>query len=885
MSKSLVIVESPSKAKIINKYLGDNYIVKASVGHIRDLPVSASGTTSKSKTKTDKNSLINKLGVDPEHNWKANYQIMPGKEKVVKELKTLAKDAEHIYLATDLDREGEAIAWHLKEVLGGDEKRYWRVKYPEITKSAIEKAFLHPSSINMDLVNAQQTRRFLDRVVGFMVSPLLWVKVARGLSAGRVQSVAVKLIVNREREIKAHKPKEYWSVDVLTKTTNKENLKLSLTTNNGKKIEIGNATEAQNLENIIRTNDILVQKVESKKGQLHAPPPFTTSTLQQAANQRLGFSVKRTMTVAQRLYESGLITYMRTDSVNLSEDAIKAAREMISSTYGNNYLPEKPNYYHSKETAQEAHEAIRPSYANLLPNALPATVDRDGERLYRLIYDRYIACQMAPMLYETTSVQAMCDTLGLRATGRVILFDGFRKIYPSNDKDEGILPKISQGEKLNLEDVIKEQHFTHPPARYSEASLVKELEKDGIGRPSTYASIIATIVDRGYVIIESGRFYATKMGEIVTDRLEYSFSNLMDTTFTASMEENLDEIAKGKADWIRSLNSFYHDFVISLDKAKQSPEDGGMPENKTIVIDMMCPQCGKYKMSVHSGKTGTFLACLGYFDKSVPLKERCKKTLNLKEIDLLQNQKNISESEEAEILRHKKRCPKCDAIMDEFLIDEHHKLYLCSKSPSCEGYLLEEGDFSDLIETGPTIECEKCGSTMILKEGRFGKYMSCTNEQCKNTRKILKNGEVAPPKEDAVDLPELPCAHEGSHFVLRDGASGIFLAAHNFPKVRETRAPLVMELKRFRDRISPKFYYLADAPEFDDDGNPSIVRFSRKLKKQYVMTAVDNKPTGWSAFYNEQTGSWDVVNDKKSTSSKGKTTTRKTNSKSTKKAK
>ena len=855
MSKSLVIVESPSKAKIINKYLGSDYIVKASVGHIRDLPVKAS--LAKESKDVDKNSLLHKLGIDPDNNWEANYQIMPGKEKVVKELKSLAKDAENIYLATDLDREGESIAWHLKEVLGGRNKKYWRVKYPEITKSAIEKAFDNPSSINMDLVNAQQTRRFLDRVVGFMLSPLLWTKVSRGLSAGRVQSVAVKLIVNKEREIKAHKPKEYWTIDVNTKTARNDNLKLNLTTKNGKKLEINNEQEALIYAKTLEQNDIVIKKVEAKKGKLQAPPPFTTSTLQQAANQRLGFSVKKTMTVAQKLYESGLITYMRTDSVNLSNEAINAAREVIASSFGNDYVPAKPNYYHSKESAQEAHEAIRPSYANMSPNALPASIDRDGQRLYKLIYDRYLACQMVAMSYETTSVLAMCDDLGLRASGRVILFDGFRRIYPSSEKEDKTLAVVNENELLKLQSIDKEQHFTSPPARYSEASLVKELEKDGIGRPSTYAAIIATIVDRGYVTIEQGRFYATKMGEIVTDRLEYSFANLMDTTFTAQMEERLDDIAKGKVDWILSLNAFYKDFTSHLEQAKLPFDKGGMPENKHIIIDMLCPACNKYNMSVQSGKTGTFLACSGYFDKNVKAKDRCKKTLNLIEINT-QCKKAVDDDTEAKLLLNKKRCPICDAVMDEFLIDEHQKLYLCSKSPSCSGYVLEKGNFGDCLDKGPTIICDKCGSEMVLKEGRFGKYMSCTNENCKNTRKILKNGDVAPPKEEAVDLPELLCKTEGSHYVLRDGASGIFLAAHNFPKVRETRAPLVSELVRFKDRISPKFYYLTTAPMQDNEGNPTEVRFSRKFKKQYIISVKDGKPTGFMAMYDENRGSWEV---------------------------
>lgn len=861
MGKSLVIVESPSKAKIINNYLGKDYIVKASVGHIRDLPVTGQSADKKSKTKKD-NSAIARMGVDPENNWQAVYEIMPGKEKVVSELKKLAADADKIYLATDLDREGEAIAWHLKEVLGGDSSRYWRVKYPEITKAAIKKAFEHPEQINMHLVNAQQTRRFLDRVVGFMVSPLLWTKVGRGLSAGRVQSVAVELIVDREREIREFKPQEYWNIDINTSTKEGRALNLSLTHKNGKKIEIGNKEQADAIQNDLKGNDNIVSKVEQKAGSNSAPPPFTTSTLQQSANQKLGFSVKKTMTVAQKLYESGYITYMRTDSVNLSQEAIANARDIIERNYGKNYLPSKPNYFKAKQSAQEAHEAIRPSHADLLLEHIDG--DRDAKRLYDLIYARYLACQMAPQKYLTTTISVDNGEYTLKASGRVIEFDGYRRVWKSSVKDEVILPKVAQGDVLTLNSIIPSQHFTKPPARFSEATLVKELEKDGIGRPSTYAAIIATIQDRGYVKVERGRFYAEKMGEIVTDRLRFSFANLMDKTFTASMEDQLDHIAQGLEDWQKSLNDFYRDFSLNLTKAALPQDKGGMPENKIIQIDLKCPECHKYNMAFHSGKTGNFLACLGYYDKSVKAKDRCKKTLNLTEIDLNDfNDKSLTEDQEADLLRQRKRCPICQAAMDSFLINDRQKLHICGNAPQCQGYVLEDGDFASEIDTGPTIECDKCHGTMVLKEGRFGKYMACTTEGCGNTRKILKNGEVAPPKEAAVDLPELECKTPGSHFVLRDGAAGIFLAAHNFPKIRETRAPLVSELLPYRDRISPKFHYLLDAPAYDSQGIPTEIRFSRKTKQQYVMSSVDGKATGFTAFYNEKTRQWDITDKSK----------------------
>lgn len=903
MGKSLVIVESPHKAKSINKILGPEYIVTSSVGHIRDLPSGASKSTDKKtvtrtrKTEAEKRSaLFERMGVDPLHNWAAHYEVMPEKTKVVAELKSLAKDCDQIYLATDLDREGEAIAWHLREVLSNSRspKTFWRVKYPEITKSAILKAFANPEQLNMDLVNAQQTRRFLDRVVGFMVSPLLWEKVGRGLSAGRVQSVAVALIVDREREIKSFIPKEYWSIVANTLTPKSDNLALSLATKGRSKIEINNAQEANAIMEDLKAAQYVVKKIDSKQGSTHAPAPFTTSTLQQSANQRLGFSVKRTMTVAQRLYEAGYITYMRTDSVNLSQEALDAAREIISNEYGPKYLPEKPNYYQSKESAQEAHEAIRPSHPEL--KNLPSTVERDAQRLYQLIYERYLACQMTNQVYESRSIIVEAGEYFLRATGRTEIFDGFRRVLGGKSEDT-ILPQVSEGDVLKLKDLVPTRHFTQPPARYSEATLVKELEKDGIGRPSTYAAIINTIQERGYVTLERNRFFATKMGEIVTDRLRFSFSNLMDYHFTASMEESLDEIAAGKRNWIASLDEFYADFSNHLTKAQQPAEDGGMPNNKAIEIDMTCPSCGKYHMAIHMGRTGSFLSCLGYHDTSVPSTQRCKCTINLTPSNeqKIPEDVEMDEAAETKVLLESRRCPKCGSTMDPYLIDKNHKIYVCSNAPTCTGYIREEGDFSGEQALGPVVECEKCGHDMVLKDGRFGKYMQCTNEACKNTRNILKNGEVAPPREDAVDLPELVCdKNPGSHYVLRDGASGIFLAAHDFPKVRETRPIRVAELQRFRDRISPKFYYLADAPAQDSDGNATEVRFSRKTKEQYIVSVTDEgKQTNWCAFYNKDTNSWvettlkSRASSKKSTDEEGiaKKTTRRTTTRRTTKAK
>lgn len=909
MGKALVIVESPSKAKIINGYLGDDYVVRASVGHIRDLPSSSSKTGERKtpsrggkKTEDEKRSdLFGRMGLDPLNHWKADYQIMPDKKAVVDELRKLAADCDEVYLATDLDREGEAIAWHLKELLTSSKhpQTFWRVKYPEITHQAIAKAFASPSQINMDLVNAQQTRRFLDRVVGYMLSPLLWVKVGRGLSAGRVQSVAVALIVDRERDIKSFIPEEYWSITADTLTPRKDPLQLTLTTFQKSKIHISNAQEAQLIVEELKKNPFIVAKIESKRGSTHAPAPFTTSTLQQTANQRLGFSVKRTMTVAQRLYESGFITYMRTDSVNLSQEAIDAARDIIKNEFGKDYLPEKPNVYQSKASAQEAHEAIRPSHPEV--RALPASADRDQQKLYQLIFERYLACQMSNLVYETTSIVANSGDFALRATGRTEIFPGYTAAFSSNKSENTFLPIVHEGEELELKKLNPLQHFTQPPARYTEASLVKELEKDGIGRPSTYASIINTIQERGYIKLERNRFFATKMGEIVTDRLRFSFANLMDYNFTASMEQNLDEIAEGKRNWLDSLDQFYADFSSNLVQAQKPASEGGMPNNQVIPTDLPCPKCGKYNMGIQIAKTGTFLSCLGYHDPNVKAKDRCKCTINLLQIEEqpLPEGQEMDEAVEADRLLKSKRCPECGSTMDAFLIDKHNKLYICSNAPVCQGFIRESGDFSDSPALGPVIECEKCGHDMVLKDGRFGKYMLCTNEECKNTRKILKNGEVAPPTEDPVDLPEVPCKAEGAHYVLRHGAMGLFLAANTFPAVRETSHVTVSLLKRFRDRISPKFYYLADGPEKDPDGNVVEVRYSRKSKEQYLMSVnAEGKATNWMAFYQPESKSWNVftsskksagdsseegtdkkISTKKSTSKKS--TTKKTSSKST----
>jgi DNA topoisomerase-1 len=869
MSKSLVIVESPAKAKTINKYLGKDFIVKSSVGHIRDLPTSGSakqkidaktnkslaGLTpakkEKEKNKRAQEALVTRMGIDPNNNWKAHYEILPGKEKVVSELQKLAKDAPIIYLATDLDREGEAIAWHLREILGGDDAKYQRVVFNEITESAIQEAFQHPTELNIDCVKAQQTRRFLDRVVGFMLSPLLWKKVARGLSAGRVQSVAVRLLVERERLIKAFNPDEYWDLHADVQSADKTDLRLEVFKEDGKSFKPTTEKQTFTAVEALKSAQYKLLSREDKATQSKASAPFITSTLQQAASTRLGFGVKKTMMLAQRLYEAGHITYMRTDSTNLSKEAVASARDYIADEFGKNYLPKEAQVYSSRSGAQEAHEAIRPSDVNQLA-AFLNDVDRDAQRLYELIWRQFLACQMLPALYDASTLIIVAGNYQLRAKGRTLRFAGWTKAQPvaKSKVDEVQLPDLAVGDLLNLIELDPKQHFTKPPARFSEAALVKELEKLGIGRPSTYASIISTIQDRGYVRVDKRRFYAVKMGEIVSDRLSENFVELMSYDFTAQMERNLDAIAEGKASWTDELDRFYKDLTNLLEKAELPVDEGGMRLNEPVIIeDVRCPTCDR-AMGIRTASTGVFLGCSGY---ALPPKERCKTTINLidgeEAIDILS-----AEDLETAALMAKKRCPKCEMAMDSYLIDENRKLHVCGNNPLCDGHLVEQGEFKIKGYDGPLVECDKCGSDMQLKDGRFGKYMGCTNEECSNTRKILRSGEVAPPKEDPVPLPELECEQSDAYFILRDGASGLFLAANTFPRSRETRAPKVAELIRFRDRISPKFYYLADAPQQDPEGNLAVVRYSRKNKEQYVMTEIEKKATGWTAKFSD--GKW-----------------------------
>ena len=859
MTKSLVIVESPAKAKTIGKYLGSEYKVESSVGHIRDLPKKAPPITKRAsipkdlspeeklrlKTINDRNRLIRRMGIDPDNGWKADWQIIPEKEKVIKALKKAAKGVDHIYLATDLDREGEAIAWHLKEALGSEKYEYSRVRFNQITKSAIVESFEDPKEIDLDLVKAYRARRFLDKVIGFELSPLLWKKVARGLSAGRVQSVALRLLDERERLIQEFVPEEFWEVSMIL---NKNDIGITFSLNRKKSDPLLKEQEAKNIEQLVTNNDLSINEILKKPVKIKPRAPFITSTLQQAASTKLSFTVKRTMRVAQKLYEAGHITYMRTDAPSLSKESIQDARNFIGERVGEKYLTNAPRIYSSTENAQEAHEAIRPTNAYMTADDLMNQTEEE-KRLYKLIWQQYIACQMPDAEYLSTSAKIYVDEYTFSAKGREVVFDGYTKIsQPIKSDNDDILPPLDEGETLVLNEIKLDQKFTKPPSRYSEAALVKELEKKGIGRPSTYANIISTIQDRGYVEIQNRRFFVKKIGHIVTERLIESFDDIMDYEFTANLEDNLDKVARGELDWKNVLDDFYNAFQKDLVSAS---DENGMRGNQPTPTNIVCP-CGKTNMVIRNSSNGVFLGCSGYENAG---EDKCKTTLNLTSGD---EAISVDDSEEAENLLIKKRCPKCDTSMDNYLIDENRKLHVCGKNPDCDGHLIEEGQFKIKGYDGPVLECHKCGSEMQLKTGRFGKYFGCLNDNCGATRALQRNGEPKPLTMEPIELPDLKCIKCEDHYLLRDSMKGLFLAASQYPKNRETRAPKVDEIKDLKEQLitasrflpnKEKHLYLLSAPEKDRDGNPYVIRYNRTDDIHYVASEKDGKKTKWTATY------------------------------------
>jgi DNA topoisomerase-1 len=733
----LVIVESPTKAKTLTRYLapvlGAGVTVKASYGHVRDLPES-------------------KLGVDTEKAFEPTYEVLKGSKKVVSELRSAVKRSNRVWLATDLDREGEAIAWHVCYATGlangKVDESVRRVVFPEITPEAIERAFRHPRRIDINLVDAQQARRVLDRLVGYKLSPLLWRKVRPGLSAGRVQSVALRLVVDREREIDAFKAEEYWTIEVRLSTDADEQFSSSLHSVKGHKVSIANEQDAARHVDAIRSaGSYVVEAVRRREQKQNPPRPFITSTLQQEAARKLGFSARRTMVVAQQLYEGvelgpegqvGLITYMRTDSTHLAPGAVQEIREAIKQRYGEQYLPPKSRVYRSKKGAQEAHEAIRPTHAARHPDAVQQYLEPDQLKLYRLIWERTIACQMTEALFDGTSVDIAAGEHLLRATGRVMLFDGFLVVYREgrdDDEDEngeGRLPELTEEQRLRLVDVTPSQHFTQPPPRYTEASLVKALEENGIGRPSTYAPILSTLVDREYVRVDQRRLFPTDVGIVVTDLLVEHFPQIVDLKFTASMEEDLDEIARGHKDWPEVMRQFYDPFERLLEKKdKEITRDDVIKET----TEEVCPECGS-PMTVKLGRYGKFLSCTRYPEckgtrqldgtqrpepQEVPgeVCEECGSPMLLKH-GRYGEFLGCSRYPECKFVRSKTiggRCPKCgEGKLAQRRTRRGKSFYGCTRYPECD-YALWTRPLDD--------PCPKCGGTMTPDEERGGVCLQC----------------------------------------------------------------------------------------------------------------------------------------------------------------
>ena len=769
MAKGLVIVESPAKAKTIQKYLGKGYTVEASLGHVKDLPKST-------------------LGVDVNNDFDTDYIVIPGKEKILIKLKKLAQSAERIYLAPDPDREGEAIAAHLAEELGDGEGkkkkkkddeqggRIRRVTFNEITQRAVRAAFEQPRGLDQRLVEAQQARRVLDRLVGYQVSPLLWDKVRRGLSAGRVQTVALRLIVEREREIKAFEKKEYWTLDAHLAASKPPAFVARFFGRGEEKLEIPNQEEAERIRGALEQADWVVRTVERKERRRNATPPFTTSKLQQDSSRKLRFSVKRTMMIAQRLYEGvelgeeglvGLITYMRTDSTRVSQEALAEVRDYIKSQYGDRYLPETPNTYKEKKAAQAAHEAIRPTAVTRHPDLVKQYLKEDEFKVYKLIWQRFVASQITPAVFDQTTVdvdaKTSAETFWFRVTGSVLKFEGFLKVYDESkegkdEEDEELkhkLPPLEAGQNLTLRELKPEQHFTEPPPRYNEASLVKELEERGIGRPSTYATILSTIQERQYVQKLGGKFVPTEIGLVVTDLLVDNFRDIFDVQYTARLEEELDEIEEGKEKWTDALAEFYKKFVKDLRYAEKHMENIKRMEKPT---DERCERCGA-PLVIKWGKHGSFYACSTY-DK-----------------------------------------------------DDPNTCTFTKENP----IHLPDLDSADMQETSQEEYCENCGRVMVLKRGRFGQFMACTGyPDCKTTRR-LDQGKRVP------DIPlDEHCPKCDRNLMIRHGRYGEFTACSGYPECKYVKqnfigvkCPLCKdgELVEKRARKGNTFYGCSNYPK------------------------------------------------------------------------
>ena len=686
-SHNLVIVESPSKAKTIGRYLGSDYIVKASMGHLRDLPKS-------------------KMGVDLENDFTPQYIAVRGKESLIKELKADAAKAKTVYLATDPDREGEAISWHLKELLGLTDEKAQRVTFNEITQKVVRESIQNPREIDYDLVDAQQARRILDRIVGYQLSPLLWKKVRRGLSAGRVQSVATRLVVDRENEIRAFEPKEYWSLDVTLNRVGKPGSFVAHYYGSPRKQELENEEQTMSVVRDIEGKGFTVTNVKKAEKKRSSAPPFTTSTLQQEASRKLGFTPKKTMMIAQQLYEgidvagegtTGLITYMRTDSLRLSDEAMDAAADFIKNRYGASYYYGKHHVFKTKSGAQDAHEAIRPSHVELDPERIKSSLTTDQYKLYKLIWSRFLATQMANALFDTVSIDTECAGHVFRSSHQSMRFPGFIAVYEEGKDEEGEamgspLPDLEAGDKAVSTKLDKEQHFTQPPARYTEATLVKAMEEKGVGRPSTYAATVSTIQDREYVVKQDKRLAPTPLGEIVTGLMMERFNDIIDVEFTANMESRLDAVEEGKQHWKALLAEFYADFSKELSDAEEALEGVRLkvPEEET---DEVCEICGR-NMVIKMGRFGKFLACPGF--------PECK------------NAKPLVEKMPG-------RCPKCGSGMLKKKSKKGYAYYACEKGADC-GFMSWDV---------PTAEdCPECGFTLFKKSGKGRMKPFCINETC-----------------------------------------------------------------------------------------------------------------------------------------------------------
>ncbi len=798
--RSLVIVESPKKAKSINKFLGSKFVVKASMGHVRDLPKRT-------------------LGLDVIRGYTPSYEIMTAKKDTISELKREAAKADTIYLATDPDREGEAIAWHLQEALDLPDDRVRRVMFYEITEKAVREAFNHVGPIDMDKVNAQQARRFLDRFVGYELSPLLWKKVARHLSAGRVQSVAVRLIADREKEIKAFVSEEYWRITAQLSPAGKaeeaDRFSAELSTWKGEKFSAKVEDDARAVRDALAASDFKVLEVEEVEKLDKPDAPFKTSTLQQQAAIRLRFSGKRTMKVAQELYEgidvggdgpSGLITYMRTDSLRVSDDFVKEVRDQIQSQYGDRYLPAKPNKYAAGKQAQEAHEAIRPTDLSLSPEAIKAKLSIDQYKLYSLIYRRFVASQMTPAVFAVTNVSIEAGDGLFKTQGKILKFDGHRKVLaPAGKQEDALLPALAVGMALDLHDLNPTQHFTQPPPRFTEAALIKALEKENIGRPSTYAPIIQTIQDRLYVEQKERRFFATDLGMIVTDVLVEYFPKIMDFKFTANMEDELDEIASAKVDMVKVLDDFYHPFQEELKQATANMPRVSVPSSEK------CNECGA-PMVVKFSKTGQFLGCSRY--------PECKAT------------RPMDGSARPAAVETEHKCPKCGKPL--MLRESKRGPFLsCSGYPGCkEAFNLDPVTnlpVPSVVETEHV--CDKCGKPMALRQGSRGAFLGCTGyPKCRNTMPVDDAGKpVVPVKVD------VKCEKCGGPMGLKQGRRGAFLGCLNYPKCRST-APIPDDMKEQLGEAAtaapassgPDLKTIVPVEVCDDCGGPMTVRRGRR---------------------------------------------------------